>query len=308
MEDTCSEAHARPVFRGVWPVAITPFRPDGAIDEAASCELIDWYVEKGVHGLFVNCYASEMSELTPEERLAITRSAVECAAGRIGVVSTGSFGETLDEHAEFAKRVAGCGVDAVILTPPAFCRDDDDDLLSYFLEMAARVPCMLGIYECPTPSPKKLLPVAMVAQLAESGRYGPFKETSCDIDTIRRKVEVSAGSPLAVLQASSPLLPDAMAAGTPGFMGPGATVAPELAVRIVRNVEAGVDVGRDHQLLCLTNSLITHGYWPAMKFILGMRGLSLGYTCRAESTGAFESYQLIVEKGWALLEDEIVRS
>jgi len=307
MTDTGDTSAQESIFRGVWPVVVTPFRPDGAVDEPAYRELIEWYVAMGVDGLFVNCYASEMSELTPEERLLVTRLAVEVAGGHIGIVSTGSFGQSLAEHAEFAGQVADCGVDAVILTPPAFCRDDDSDLLAYFLTMAECVPCMMGLYECPTPKPKKLLPVAMVARLAESGRYGPFKETSCNLETIRRKVEVSRDSPLAVLQASCPLLLDAMAVGTPGLMGPVATVVPDLVVRVIRRLRAGQDVTRDHQVLCLVNLLITHGYWPAMKRILGLQGLSLGTTCRAESTGAFENYQLLIEIGWAFLEGDMTQ-
>lgn len=122
-------ATGRRAFEGVWPVTLTPFHEDGTIDESAYREMIDWYVDMGVDGLFVNCYASEMLQLTPKERLAITAMAVDVVAGRIGIVSTGSFGNNLREHAEFATRVAGCGVDAVILTTPAFCREKDSDLL-----------------------------------------------------------------------------------------------------------------------------------------------------------------------------------
>lgn len=37
---------------GVWPVVLTPFRPDGKIDFPAYRKLLEYYIAEGVAGLF----------------------------------------------------------------------------------------------------------------------------------------------------------------------------------------------------------------------------------------------------------------
>jgi len=83
---------------GVWPVMVTPFRADGAIDWEALPAVVDWYVDAGVTGLFAVCLSSEMYELSPTERLELARAVVTHAAGRVPVVATGTLGASQAER------------------------------------------------------------------------------------------------------------------------------------------------------------------------------------------------------------------
>ena len=60
--------------KGVWPVMLTPFTADGAIDWDGVDVLTDWYIESGVAGLFAVCASSEMYHLTEGERYALART------------------------------------------------------------------------------------------------------------------------------------------------------------------------------------------------------------------------------------------
>lgn len=53
--------HAYILPAGVWPVMLTPFTTDGAIDWEALDLMIDWYLEQGIDGLFAVCLSSEMA-------------------------------------------------------------------------------------------------------------------------------------------------------------------------------------------------------------------------------------------------------
>ena len=55
--------------RGVYPVMLTPFTEDDQVDYESLGRLVDWYIEKGVDGLFADCQSSEMFFLSLEERL-----------------------------------------------------------------------------------------------------------------------------------------------------------------------------------------------------------------------------------------------
>ena len=69
-------------YGGAWPVLLTPFDEDGAIDGAAYEAMLGWYLERGVGGLFAVCASSEMFQLTPAERLRLARG--DCQLDQTG--------------------------------------------------------------------------------------------------------------------------------------------------------------------------------------------------------------------------------
>ena len=56
---------------GMYPVMLTPFFPDGAVDHPCLTALTEWYVASGASGLFTVAQSSEMWALSPDERLAV---------------------------------------------------------------------------------------------------------------------------------------------------------------------------------------------------------------------------------------------
>jgi 4-hydroxy-tetrahydrodipicolinate synthase len=50
---------------------LTPFDVNGDVDHDALDALVDWYLSKGVAGLFAVCQSSEMFALSLEERTEI---------------------------------------------------------------------------------------------------------------------------------------------------------------------------------------------------------------------------------------------
>lgn len=64
---------------GIWPVMLTPFDENKKVDYEALRELVDWYIKKGVHGLFAVCQSSEMFFLSDEETIKIVKTVSEQA-------------------------------------------------------------------------------------------------------------------------------------------------------------------------------------------------------------------------------------
>ena len=75
---------------GVWPVMLTPFTEENQVDYAALKELVEWYIENGVDGLFAVCQSSEMFKLTLKERVTAAAKVKEYAAGRVPVIASGT--------------------------------------------------------------------------------------------------------------------------------------------------------------------------------------------------------------------------
>ena len=59
------------IHAGVRRTMITPFLAGGSVDYASLDVLVDWYLARGVHGLFAVCKSSEMFHLSVEEGVAV---------------------------------------------------------------------------------------------------------------------------------------------------------------------------------------------------------------------------------------------
>ncbi|HIQ05915.1 MAG TPA: dihydrodipicolinate synthase family protein [Anaerolineae bacterium] len=285
-------------FRGAWPVLLTPFGDDNKIDFAAYREILAWYIQQGVDGLFANALSSEMFHLSDDERLGLIREAVNVANGRVPVVATGTFGESLEAHVNFCHRVADTGVDAVILLMPTFY-ETDGELERYYLTITERLQDVeLGLYECPVPR-RRLLGPSLVGKLARTGRFGPFKETSCDLETIECKVQAAKGTPMAILQANTPYLLKAIQLGASGIMGLSVNVVPEVVAEAVRRTlhgDFGPGTQRLHALACEVDLILRAAHPPISKYMLSLRGLPISPRSRAVSDDLSSEWRYGIEK------------
>ncbi|MBM3213892.1 dihydrodipicolinate synthase family protein [Candidatus Poribacteria bacterium] len=262
-------------FAGAWPVLLTPFAADGSIDLGAYRTMLEWYIARGVGGFYANCSSSEMFVLENNERLSLARGAVEASAGRVPVTATGNFGETLAEQIAFCRQMGDTGVDAVVIRVPDH-ETTDEELRTHFLAFADTLDCPLGVYECPSPV-RRLLPASLTRELAQTGRFLAFKETSCDPAKTAAQAEAARGTPLGIFQANTPFLPEAMADGCAGTMSLAANVDPEDAAAVTAS--GGTDASA-HARLCQFDFLTRLGHPLVSKEILAARGVPISATTR----------------------------
>ena len=176
---------------GVYPVMLTPFTEDNKVDYKSLGRLVDWYIEKGVAGLFADCQSSEMFFLSLEERVEIGRFVKQHAAGRVPVVTSGHISDTLEDQARELTAIAETGADAVILLTNRLAKENESDEiwlnnLKKLLDMLPKdVP--LGFYECPYPY-KRIISPELLKWCADTGRFYFIKDTSCDIENMKAKL------------------------------------------------------------------------------------------------------------------------
>ncbi len=266
-------------YGGAWPAMVTPYDDALRIDLGAYRALCDWYIAHGAGGLYANCLTSEMYLLEEDERLLLVRDAVDAAGGRVPVAATGNLGATVAEHIAFCRRAADAGADIVMLVVPEFI-SDDVELERYLLEVAARVEAPLGLYECPVPRPYHL-GVRLVEKLAGTGRFVAFKETSEDLEKIVALRQVTAKTPLALLQANTPYLLEATRAGAPGTMSIAAAWVTDLVAAVIERGRAGdPSAERLHAELC-TMEMVQRVVHPhGTKYLLSKRGLPISPVSR----------------------------
>lgn len=207
---------------GAWPVMLTPFTEEGKVDYKGLERLIEWYIENGVSGLFAVCQSSEMFFLSLKERIEIAAYCVKQSAGRVPVIASGHISDTFEDQVRELTLMAETGVDAVILITNRLARQEESDEIWYsnLQKLLTKIPekVKLGFYECPYPY-KRVLSREMTRCCAETGRFYFLKDTSCDIENIAEKVEVSRGTNLHIYNANTATLLDSLKLGVTGYSG-----------------------------------------------------------------------------------------
>ena len=220
---------------GVYPVMLTPFTENNEVDYEALGKLVDWYIEKGVNGLFADCQSSEMFFLSLEERVKIGEFVKKHADGRVPVVTSGHISDSLEDQAKELTAIAGTGADAVILLTNRLAKENESDEvwlenLKKLLEMIPKdVP--LGFYECPYPY-KRIISPELLKWCANTGRFYFIKDTSCDIENMKAKLEVIKGTNLKLFNANTSTLLETLELGASGYIGVMDNFHPELYVKL----------------------------------------------------------------------------
>ncbi|MGV2068677.1 dihydrodipicolinate synthase family protein [Agrobacterium sp. 22-226-1] len=217
-------------IEGIIPVMITPFR-GGKIDFEGVANLVEWYIANGSDALFAVCQSSEMMFLTLQERVELAAFVKKATAGRIPVIASGHISETLEDQQKELNAIAQTGVDGMVLvTNRLDARQEGGskflDDLGWLLErLPSDLP--LGLYECPAPY-RRLMTDAEISFCAKSGRFVILKDVSCDLETVKRRVALTANTPLAIVNANAAIAFDAMKAGSRGFTGVFTNFHPDL--------------------------------------------------------------------------------
>jgi 4-hydroxy-tetrahydrodipicolinate synthase len=270
------------------PVMITPFNLKAKVDLDAVSVLIDFYLAAGVKGFFANCLSSEMYSITEDERLELTSHIVKYVNGRVPVVATGSFGLTINDKAEFTKKIYQTGINAVILITGHFANVEDDDelLLKNFekmFDLTGNIP--LGMYECPAPY-KRIINTETFKILLKANRLVYHKDTSILKENIKAKLEIvkELQNNLEFFDAHTPNAMHSLQLGAKGMSSISGNFYPEILVWMVNNA-TNPDMQEKVQWLQSelnrVDPLIHIAYPMSAKYFLQKRGLPIKTISRA---------------------------
>lgn len=153
------------VYRGIFPVAPTPFMPAGEVDFDSQRRVLDCMIDQKVDGICILANYSEQFLLSDDEREALMRLCLEHVAGRVPIIVTISHFSTAIT-AERARRAKAAGAAMVMLMPPyhgASLRADEKGIVEHF----ARVPeADIPIMVQDAPLSGVNLPVSLLVRLA----------------------------------------------------------------------------------------------------------------------------------------------
>ncbi len=283
------------------PVMITPFNLKAKVDLDVVSLLVDFYLAAGVKGFFANCLSSEMFSITEDERLELTQHIVNYVDGKVPIVATGSFGLTVEDKAEFTKKIYDTGVDAVIMITGHFAKVDegDDVLLANFdkmFQLTGNIP--LGMYECPAPY-KRIIDADIFKKLLSADRMVYHKDTSITHENVKAKLNIlkETGNQLEFYDAHTPNAMFSLQQGAKGMSSISGNFYPEIMVWMTENAN---DPSKQEEVAWLQSELtrvdpLIHIAYPmSAKYFLQKRGLPVRTISRATA------FQLTPEQRKAL--------
>jgi dihydrodipicolinate synthase/N-acetylneuraminate lyase len=202
-------------WSGVFPAVTTQLNPDQSLNLSATARHLEVLIDSGVSGLIMCGSLGENQTLTPEEKRAVLRSAVETARGRVPVLS-GVAESSTRAASQYVRDVAQLGAAGVMLLPPMSYKGDPRETVAFFRAVAAASDLPIMIYNNPISYANDISP-AMFAELAEEKKFVAIKESSGDPRRIT-ELHNAVGSRYALFTGVDDLLLEASILGIDGWV------------------------------------------------------------------------------------------
>ena len=265
-------------FEGVFTPIVTPFRGDGAVDEAGLRRNVARWMSTPLTGLVVlgsNGEAPQLEDGEADDIIDIVRS--EVPRNRPLIAGTGRESTTATIAA--TRRAAAAGVDAALVRTPSFFKSQmtTEVFVRHYTEVADASPIPVLLYNVAMFTGVNLAPDAAATLAAHPNIVG-MKESGNDIVLIDDYIARTPDD-FTVLAGSAATLFHALCAGCDGAILALAALVP----REIVSMEALVDDGRLDEARALQRRLMPlarsvgglHGV-PGLKAALELMGFAAG--------------------------------
>jgi 4-hydroxy-tetrahydrodipicolinate synthase len=185
---------------------VTPFDPDGRVDEEAAVRLMHHLLEHGSDGLVVCGTTGEASTMTDEEHLGVIALAVDEMKGRGTVVA--GVGSNDTRHAvELTERATELGADALLSVNPYYNRPSRRGIVRHYEEINRATNLPILLYNIPQRTGSDL-PNDLLAELAQLDNIYGVKQANPD--------NLAKVDGLRIYAGNDDLLADVLDLGEPG--------------------------------------------------------------------------------------------
>ena len=150
---------------GCGTALVTPFHPDGSLDEQALFSLAQWQIDSGINFLVACGTTAETPTLTDEEWLRVIRIVAEAAGGRVPVWAGCTHNATREavQRSKMAARIPG--VTAILSANPYYNKPTQEGQYQHFKAVGEAVEIPVVLYNIPSRTGCNLEPKT-IARLA----------------------------------------------------------------------------------------------------------------------------------------------
>jgi len=133
-------------LRGCGTALVTPFRPDGSIDDECFKSLVTRQIKNGVKILIPCGTTGEAVTMSEEEKIHVIRMTIEVAHKLKAKVIAGTGGNNTAATIDFTRKARELGADGALVVAPYYNRPTQEGMFRHFGEIVKsvkRFPIML---------------------------------------------------------------------------------------------------------------------------------------------------------------------
>lgn len=286
-------------YKGVIPAFYACYDEEGNISPDGVQALTNYFVEKGVKGVYVNGSSGECIYQSVEDRKIVLENVMKAADGKLTVINHVACNNTKDSM-ELAKHAESLGVDAIAAIPPIYFRLPEHAIAKYWNDISSAAPDTdFVIYNIP-----QLAGVALTMNLFAEMRKNPnvigVKNSSMPVQDIQM-FKAAAGEDYVIFNGPDEQFISGRIIGAEGAIGGTYGAMPELFLKMDEHVKAG-ELEQARKIQYAVNEVIYkmcsgHGnMYGVIKAILKINeGLELG--------GVREPLPSLIESDGAVVEE-----
>ena len=177
-------------IRGCGTALVTPFRKDGTLDLDALRRIVQFQLRAGIDFLVPCGTTGETPTLEHAEYLAVVRTVVQEAGGKVPVIA-GVGGNNTRKLIDLAAEVSGLGIQGILSVAPYYNKPTQEGLYQHFRALAESTHLPMILYNVPGRTSSNIEP-ATVARLSKIANIIGIKEAS---GSIVQQMEVLAALP-----------------------------------------------------------------------------------------------------------------
>lgn len=267
-------------YKGVIPAFYACYDKDGNISPEGVQALTQYFIDKGVKGVYVNGSSGECIYQSVEDRKIVLENVMKVGKGKLTVIAHVACNNTKDSQ-ELAAHAESLGVDAIAAIPPIYFHLPEYAIAEYWNDMSAAAPNTdFVIYNIP-----QLAGVALTQSLFAEMRKNPrvigVKNSSMPVQDIQM-FKQAAGEDYIVFNGPDEQFISGRVIGAAAGIGGTYGAMPELFLKMDELVKAG-EMEKACEIQYDVNSIIyklcaAHGnMYGVIKEVLKINeGLDLG--------------------------------
>lgn len=227
---------------GIIIPVITPVDAQGKFNEPVYRQLIDFWADHGIDGVFPFGTTGEFYAFDNEVYRHVLEVTKDAVRGRMAVYA-GANHITTAGAVELAKIAEEVGVDALSVLTPMFVSQTQDELLAYYTTIANATSLPIIIYNN-KPKTNVTVAPATVRKLAQIKNIVGVKDSTGDMTNTEEYIRLTRDLPdFRVLVGRDTLIYAGLCYGAAGAITSCANIAPDLAVAIYNCYKAGDQAG-----------------------------------------------------------------
>lgn len=263
---------------GVYAAMLTPFDNSGRVNIPTVIGMVDYFIEKGVDGIFPVSNVGEFIQISDEDKRNFVDAVINTAGGRVKV-TPGISSPNPRQSIEFGKYCLRAGADAVVVSAPYYFKYPPEMVESFLSTVARGLDIPVILYNIPLFANE--ISIDSLHRLLKIDNIVALKESSGSLANLQGILNLAndMNRDLKVMVGWEEMLLAALTAGAHGCMVASGGILPELmtAIRDLYQANQFNHAARIQRLVVKATEQMKKVFFP-YGYKLGMqaRGFDMG--------------------------------